>query len=353
MMHLVKVDNLTRRGWIRSAGLLAVLPVVLAVVFSSCSKPQAPVIKEWELYQDPFYGFELQYPKGWMVNAEANRIKIYLSQEAATHFFDPASGGKSGVEVLFGFEKFSAVGVGTLDAYKAQTKEKVAGIGVVGAEKPATLGKESGTEISYTSKINKSTTIFGRRTIVARDSVFYYLNLAGFNDDYTLYAAVFDTVLNSIRLPLPKIKSKDPNEAAKPSPEVSKYVGEFFDLQYPANFEYKLPAKKGETIFAVNIKGLREDSDIMIDLLPAKKLTVDKVFDQNKGKFNPKSTGDATIDGNRAKYLTASPASNIERKVYFIVKNDKVYRIILTWNRPMSGDFQPAFEKAVASLKIK
>jgi hypothetical protein len=346
MMHLFK-------RWNPTVNILVAVFSMLALVFSSCNKPQAPVIKEWELYQDPFYGFELQYPKGWLVNAEANRIKVYSSQEVATHFFDPASGGKIGVEILFGFEKFSAVGVGTLDAYKVQTKEKLSGIGVLGAEKPGILGKEAGEEIAYTSKINKSTTIYGRRIIAARDSVFYYVNFSGFNEDYTLYAAAFDTVLNSIRLPQPKSKSKDPNEAAKPSAEVSKYTGEFFEIQYPYNFQYTLPAKKGETIFALQIKGLREDSDIMIDILPAKKLTVEKVFEQNKGKFKPKTMGDATIDGNPAKYLTTSPAPNIERRVYFTVKNDKMYRVILTWNKPMTGDFQPAFEKSVASLKIK
>ncbi|HLF20603.1 MAG TPA: hypothetical protein VI704_07420 [Bacteroidota bacterium] len=346
MMHLSK-------GWNPTVNILAAVFVILALIFSSCGKPQAPVINEWELYQDPFYGFELQYPKGWLVNAEANKIKIYSSQEAATQFFDPAAGGKIGVEILFGFEKFSAVGVGTLDAYKGQTKEKLSGIGTVGAEKPAILGKEAGEEVLYSSKINKSTTIFGRRIIAARDSIFYYVNLAGFNDDFTLYSAVFDTVLNSIRLPQPKAKSKDPNEAAKPSADFTKYTGEFLDIQYPYNFQYTLPAKKGETIFALQIKGLRADSDIMIDILPAQKLTVEKVFEQNKGKFNPKSTGDATIDGNPAKYLTTSPASNIERRVYFTVKNDKMYRVILTWNKPMTSDFQPAFERSVASLKIK
>jgi hypothetical protein len=346
MMHLFK-------RWNPTVNILAAVFIMLAFVFSSCNKSQAPVIKEWELYQDPFYGFELQYPKGWMLNAEANRIKVYSSQEVATQFFDPASGGKNGVEILFGFEKFIAIGVGTLDAYKGQTKEKLFGIGALGAEKPATIGKEAGEEIAYTSKINKSTTIYGRRIIAARDSVFYYVNFAGFNDDYALYAAVFDTVLNSIRLPQPRAKSKDPNEAAKPSADVSKYTGEFIDIQYPYNFQYTLPAKKGETIFALQIKGLREDSDIMIDILPAKKLTLEKVFEQNKAKFKPKTMGDATIDGNPAKYLTASPAPNIERRVYFTVKNDKMYRVILTWNKPMTSDFQPAFEKSVASLKIR
>ncbi len=346
MMHLSKRSILTMN-------LLAALVAVLALMCSSCSKPQAPVIKEWEVYQDPFYGFELQYPKGWLVNAEANRIKIYSSQEAATWFFDPASGGKNGVEVLFGFENFSAAGVATLDAYGAQTKDKLSGIGTVGDEKPSTLGKEAGKELSYSSKISKSVTIYGRRIITVRDSVFYYVNFAGFNDDYQLYGSVFDSVLSSIKLPKPKV-AVNKVDASKPSAELTKYAGEFFEIQYPDNFEYGFPAKKGETIFSMNIHhSIRQDCAIQVDVLPAKKLNVAKVFDQNKDKFKPKSTTDTKIDGLDAKYLTYAPEAKVAGRAYFAVKDDKVYRFVVTWYLPMASDYVPAFEKAIASIKIK
>ncbi len=333
--------------------LLAGMLVVLALALSSCSKPQAPVIKEWDLYQDPFYGFELQYPKGWLVNAETNRIKIYSSQEAATWFFDPSSGGKSGVEILFGFENFATAGVSTLDAYAAQTKDKLSGIGVIGVGQPDSLGREPGQKISYSSKISKSVTIYGRRIIAMRDSVFYYVNFAGFNEDYDLYASVFDSVLSSIKLPKPKVAVTKVDES-KPSADLTKYPGEFFEIQYPDNFEYTFPAKKGETLFSMNIHHkFRQDCAIQIDILPAKKLTVNKVFEQNKGKFNPKSTKDIKIDGLDAKYLTYAPQPKIAGRAYFVVKDDKVYRLVVTWYLPMADDYVPAFEKAITSIKIK
>ena len=345
-MHLSKYR-------IPTMNLLVAVFVVFALIFSSCSKPQAPVVKEWELYQDPFYGFELQYPKGWLVNAETNRIKIYSSQEAASWFFDPASGGKSGVEILFGFENFATAGVTTLDAYTAQTKEKLSGIGVVSGEQQTTLGKEPGEQLSYSSKISKSVTIYGRRIISMRDSVFYYVNLAGFNGDYDLYAAVFDTVVNSVKLPKSKVPVNKVDES-KPLADLTKYPGEFFEIQYPDNFEYTFPAKKGETIFSMNIHHkIRQDCAIQIDVLPAKKLTVAKVFDQNKEKFKPKSISDTKIDGLDAKYLTYAPEPKVNGRAYFVVKNDKVYRLVVTWYQPMAADYVPAFEKAISSLKIK
>ncbi|MGA7160397.1 MAG: hypothetical protein WBZ48_05305 [Bacteroidota bacterium] len=345
-MHLSKHSILTMN-------LFAAVLAVLALMLSSCSKPQPPVVKEWDLYQDPFYGFELQYPKGWLVNAEANQIKIYSSQEAATWFFDPTSGGKNGVEILFGFENFATAGVTSLDAYATQTKEKLSGIGVISGGQPAELGKEQGQEIIYSSKISKSVTIYGRRIIAMRDSVFYYVNLAGFNEDYDLYAAVFDTVLSSIKLPKPKVAVTKVDES-KPSAEWTKYPGEFFEIQYPDNFEYTFPAKKGETTFSMNIHHkIRQDCAIQIDMLPAKKLTVAKVFDQNKGIFKPKSTSDTKIDGLDAKYLTYAPEPKVAGRAYFVVKDDKVYRFVVTWYQPMAADYEPVFEKAISSIKIK
>jgi len=346
MTHLFK-----RRFF--SAVLFGAASVLLAVALNSCSKPQRPVIAEWDTYQDPFYGFELQYPKGWLVNAETNRIKIYSSQEAATWFFDPSSGGKNGVEILFGFENFAATGVSTLDAYEAQTKDKLSGIGAIDADQPATLGTEPGHVISYTSKIAKGVTIYGRRIIAVRDSVFYYVNLAGFNDDYQLYSGVFDTVLASIKLPRPKVVVNKVDED-KPSADLTKYAGEYFQIEYPANFEYTFPPKKGETIFSMNIHhNLRQDCAIQIDVLPAKKLNVAKVFEQNKDKFKPKSTNDAKIDGLDAKYLSYAPEAKVAGRAYFVVKDDKVYRLVVTWYLPMAADYTPVFDKAIASIKIK
>ncbi len=329
--------------------------MIFALLLSSCGKKQIPPpdIKEWQEYKDPFYGFELQYPKGWIVNAEGNRLKIYSSQEAATKFFDPASSGDGGVEIIFDSEKFSAAGSSDLTSYKTQTKEKISGLGEVGKEEPTTLGGETAEAISYESKLSSKVSIFGKRIITARDSVFYYLNIAGFNDYYTVYQPIFETMINSVKLPKPKPKTNDPNEIVKPSAEVTKFSNEFIEIQHPDNFEVSYPQKKSDVTFVMNIQGLRQDCNILIDMQSAKKASLDKVFDENKGKYKPTKTGTAKIDGVDAKYLNTSPAASIERKVYFAVKNDKMYRIILTWYKPMSSDFLPAFEKAVASLKLK
>jgi acyl-coenzyme A synthetase/AMP-(fatty) acid ligase len=58
-----------------------------------------------------------------------------------------------------------------------------------------------------------------------------------------------------------------------------------------------------------------------------KALAVEKVVEQNTGKFRgasaPKTT---TVSGEKAMYLNYSPAKDVSSRVYFMVKNDKVYR---------------------------
>lgn len=332
---------------------LSMAAALAALLLSSCGKPKPPVITEWALYENEFYHFQFDYPKGWLVNDEASRVKIYSSQDAASRFFDPTQEGDGGVEILFGFENFKDAGASTLDGYLQATKQNLANIGQVQAEQPATLGGEQGMMIPYVSKISSKKTIYARRYITMRDSVFYYMNFAGFNDDYELYKAVFDTVLASVKLPRPK-PAKGSVDETKPSQELVKYAGDVIEMKYPDNFEAKFPPKKGEIQFSVSFSGYRVDCTIEADMQPAKKLTVDKAFDQSKKVFtNIRTTGDVTIDGNAGKYLDCAPTPTIERRAYFTVKNDKLYRFIFTWYKPMTSDYWPVFEKCLASVKIK
>jgi hypothetical protein len=332
---------------------LSLLILGTALFIASCSKPAPPEVKEWAFYQNT-YGMEFQYPKGWQIIDEASTIRIYPSPDVAARFGPPpAEDATAGVEIRFGSEKFKAVNMGTLAAYKESALAKIKEANTLDKEWSMTIKNLPAEVISYHAKISSRTTIYGKRIVLAYDSSFYFLNYEGFNTDYEGFQPFLDSMVASWKLPKPKENYKDPNEASKPSAEVARYQSELIEIQYPDNFECTPAAKKGKTEFAVNIQGLRQDCNIAIDVFPAEKLSVDKVFEQNKAKFNPKSAGDVKIDGNAAKFLVTSVNASIDRKVYFTVKNDKVYRIILTWFKPMGADFLPAFEKSVATLKLK
>lgn len=333
--------------------LISLLILGASLFTASCSKPAPPEVKEWAFYQDA-YGMEFTYPKGWLRIDEGSSIRIYPSPEVALLFGPPPQeDATAGVEIRFGSEKFKAVNMGTLGAYKDAAVAKIKEANTLDKEWQMTVKNLPAEVISYHAKISARTTIYGKRIVLAYDSAFYYLNFEAFNTDYEGFLPYVDSIVTSWKLPKPKENYADPNAASKPSAELSRYQNDVIEIQHPDNFECKPVAKKGKTEFAVNIEGLRQDCNIAIDMFPAEKLSLEKVFEQNKGKFNPKSTGDVKIDGNDAKFLVTSVNATIDRKVYFTVKNDKVYRVILTWYKPMAADFQPAFEKAVGTIKLK
>ena len=127
---------------------------------------------------------------------------------------------------------------------------------------------------------------------------------------------------------------------------------------HPDNFTVTpVSGNKGGAINTLHVEGLRKDCTIDIDVFPMKtdkgQVKFDRFFEDNKSKFSPKSTKDVKVDGMDAKMITASPAAQIDRKVYFVAKGERIYRVILTWYKPMGKDFQPAFESVVASMKLK
>ncbi|MFZ4621009.1 MAG: hypothetical protein ACOYNS_10640 [Bacteroidota bacterium] len=346
--------------------LMLALAAVLAGSLTSCKKKvELPVIAEWDTYQDPINGMEVQYPKEWMRATDPKRTKISSSQTVADKFFELYSQGSTtvnaeqgGVEIEITSEKFADINVGTLEAYKATTMENFSAL-KLGGEQAATLGKENGFKFSFKVKVGKETSLQGEKIIVAHDSAFYTVTISGFNEYFEVYKPLLDKVVESIKLPKPKISYKDPNAAALPSAEVTKFSNDFVEFEHPDNYEVSMPKeKKGGALHTLHLQGLRQDCTLDLDIFPTKtdkgEVKFDKFVEDNKAKFKPKSSVSAKIDGANATVVTATPpAKDIERSVYFTTKGDKIYQVVVTWYKPLTNDFKPAFDKVVASLKLK
>ncbi len=345
--------------------LITVLLLGSAGFLSSCKKEiPPPNVTEWVTHQDPINGMEIKYPSGWILNADPKNTKIYSTQEVAGKFYEAYSTGttevgedEGGVEMTMAVESFKEANAGTLEEYKKTTLENYAPFNL-GNEQAITIGKEQGISYSYSVKVGKNTTLSGRKMIVAHDSSFYTVSITGFNDYFPVYTAVLEEIVASIKLPKPKETFKDPNAASLPSPETSTFANDFVEFMHPDNFTVTpVSGNKGGAINTLHVEGLRKDCTIDIDVFPMKtdkgEVKFDRFFEDNKSKFSPKSTKDVKVDGMDAKMITASPAAQIDRKVYFVAKGERIYRVILTWYKPMGKDFQPAFESVVASMKLK
>ena len=344
---------------------ILVLIVMLSLTITSCrKKAELPVVTEWETYQDPITGSEVQYPKGWKYETDPKRIKIYSSQTVADKFYEFYSQGSAivnseqgGVEVEISSEKFTDVKVGTLEEYKAKTIESYGPLNLSN-EQPVSFGKQNGVKFTFGVKVGKETNLRGEKWIVAYDSAFYTVSISGFNEYFEVYKPLLEKIIESLKFPKPKISYKDPNAASLPSSEVTKFSNDFVEFEHPQNFDVTMPKeKKSGAVHSLHIEGLRKDCTFDLEIFPTKtdkgEVKFEKFVADNKAKFKPKFTGSDKIDGITAVTITAaSPAKDIERKVYFVTKGERIYQIVITWYKPMA-EFHPALEKIVASLKLK
>lgn len=323
------------------------------VALQGCGKKEgATSIAGWERFQDPYFKVTFTHPKGWHTVTEGGKVSFYTSEGSVQKFFDPTmKGSEEGAQLVVSYERMDTLQ--SLESYADEIKTSLSSAGfVIKTVEPATFEGNPATKITYSGKFEGGSKLQAVRVVTIKDTVVYSATYAAFNDFFTPNAAVIDSFLASAQLAKPKAASTaaDPNI---PSAEYEKFSNPVLDISYPNNFEIAIPQPKGEVQFSLQIKGYRQDCFIVIDGRPAKGLTVEKVYEQNAKSFKPTSKGETTIDGAKALYVNYSAMKNTESRAYFIVKNDKFYRVIMNYYQPSKKDLLPAFEKTIASLHIK
>lgn len=338
------------RGFSKNLAVLAGAAALACFTLNACQqKPKVAAIAGWERYQDPYFKVQFMYPKGWHTAPEGGKVSFYTSRDAVQKFFEQVEG----VEFVVAYAKLDSTQPQTLEAFAQSLQKDLNESGYeVNPPEARTIDETPATVLHYRGRFSEKTYISVLEAIAIKDSVRYSFKYSALNEMFTPYRAVFDTLLASARLPrLVAVSQTDPS---LPSPEFTEFDNKFLRISYPANFEPATPAPKGETQFSLDLKGYRQDCTIRIDVLPAKGLTVEKVVEQNAGKFRGASAPrTATLSGEKALYLNYSPAKDVSSRAYFMVKNDKVYRTIMNYYTPMRDEFLPAFEKTVSSLQVK
>ena len=325
--------------------LLGALLISALLIACGPEKKMAPVaVGEMEEYKDPGIGFRISHPKGWVVNAEVGRARFYNAPEVDKKFLDPTSVGALGVEISVNVTK-TADPAANIKEFKDDMVES--GI-VIKQEDTVTVAGLPGKKIVYAANYGGGNIIYGHHVLVAVDSTVYDLGFAGFGDHYNAYAAVYDASLNSFKPPKPKVKGRD---ETLPSETFAEHDAKIFKFQYPDNFNFTNPLK-GKNELVLELRGYRQDCTIRFDVFGAQGLTVEKVFNQNKGKYKAKSTGRRTIGGTTAHYVVDAPTPQVERRTYFTVKNDKVIRITMNWYKPQRNDYLAAYDKVLSSIKF-
>jgi len=220
---------------------------------------------------------------------------------------------------------------------------------VVGKEEPITLDGKAGSRVPYTARYSTNVQETGEHIYIAMDTLLYDIQAAGFSDLFTAYKAVFDASISSLQFPKPAVKGRDPN---LPAESFTDGQSKLFSYEYPENFNFESIAKH-ENEEAISLRGPNKSCSIQFIVFGAKGLTLEKVFAQNKGSFHGATTGKATVGGLPAMTLTYSPTKDVERRFYFVVRNDKVYRITMDWFKPQRADYLAAYDRVIASFKFR
>jgi hypothetical protein len=324
------------------------LSLLAAILLIGCGeKKMEPVaVGEMQEYKDPGFGWSLSYPKDWpVVNAEVGRARFYNATGVDSKFRVPNEPGTIGVEISVDVIK-------TGDA-ASQVAKNIAEMKTnqfqVQPEEKVTVNGIEGTKVKYAANWGKGSIIRGHHVYLAKDSLLYDLGFAGFGQFYDAYAAVFDASLSSFKPAKQKEKERD---ETLPSESYSTFNGKAFSFDYPENFNSTNPTK-GKYDEVAEFRGVRQDCSIRFDVSAAKGLTLEKVFQQNKGLIRGGVPGKATVAGQPAMTLTGAVTKDVVRRMYFIVKDDKIIRITTDWYKPQTDQYNAAYDKVIASVKLK
>lgn len=317
-------------------------------IFIACQekKVEPVVVGEMSEYKDPAYGFHIQYPKDWKQLGTTGRALFARSQEVANKFQEPSTGEEGGqVSVsVVQYEGKSAPEI--IEAGKEELKQ----IAQLQSDQVISVGGKDATKVPYSIQVTSKKSIVGYEIYVPGDTAMYKLDFAGFGQDQAnAHNGLFDAMLKSFQLPV--IQAKESDEWA-PSTTTETLNSPYFTLQYPDNMNF-VSAKKGNNDYVVELRADRLDCSVHLDVFGAKALTVEKVWEQNKGKYKARASGETTIDGNKAFWVDYSVMANISSRAYFVVKNDKVIRTTLNWFAPQKDIYFTAFESMVKSIKLK
>lgn len=329
---------------------LLTLLAALAVLFlaAGCGKTEvAPVpVGKMNEYKDPGFGFTIQYPENWKQLGTTGKALFTESQDMASKFIDPSKGIEGGRVLVEAIPFAGRIPENLIAAAKDTLRDQQV---EMGPEAAVTVGGRSSVKAPYSIQATTKSKIFGYEIYVPGDTAMYKLTVEGYGDQFNAYAAVFDAMVKSFVVPIVVAKSPDTWAAA---PTSSTLDSKFFTMSYPDNMEF-VEVKKGNNDYVVELRADRLDVSLHIDVFGAVGLTVDKVWEQNKGRYKTRGNGETTIDGLKTFWVDYSPMANVGSRAYFTVKNDKVVRTTMNWHTPKREVYFPVLEGMVKSLKLK
>jgi hypothetical protein len=329
------------------------LACLLLTVWIGCAKKaEAPKIAGYVENTGDRQILGFKYPQGWVIVQDGSgRYTAYSSQDVVERFYDYTVKGRDGGRLIVSMEKMDTLR--TLDESINRLKNDLSGSGFDISEITAkSVQNVPGTQVHYSGFVDAKNKLEAIVVVAVKDSFLCTVKYEAFNKFFPGYRSVFDTALATFRFPV-SAKDMKPEDLAKPSTTFKPFENNLIKLSMPDNFNPSFPQVKTPVEFSMELKGYRADCTLRIDVMPAQKLSIEKIVEQNAKFYKESSRGEVTVDGLKSTFLNYSPAKGINSRVYFMVKNDKIYRVIFNYFAEMKAEFLPAFEKTIGSITVK
>lgn len=336
--------------------LAALFLFAAALTLSSCSRDEdmTPVQPgETVTYKDMVYKFSFKAPKAWVAESQPGKKTTYYTTQGAGTRFSKFTEGDYGARIEVGSEENT-----TPETVAESFKNQIDNVEFTGP-KETTLGGKPAIRYDYKVKGDDPNGYAGYRIFGVQDSVVTYFDAATFGAGrMAKYRPVFDLAEKSVTLGYVQTTSPSGQldsaaqarmmEEQKPSDVMKTFDGSGFSISYPENFS------AGSTGKGVAIKGDRNDATIQVDILDAKNTTFDKFVAENATKvYRGAGVGNATVAGQAGKVISYSFNPTVKSRAYFVQKGSNIYRLTVNWPAAMEDAFRPAFEKSIASFKLK
>lgn len=345
------IVNYNKVRVMKKLGILFLSAIFMSLIFTACGeKKQIIEITDLSVYNDAATGFSIKYPVSWQShNNLGERFLSYTTRDVLGRFKDFATEGVQGARIDFQVVKL-AEGQ-TIDTVMSR---KMFDESIYSKPEVVTIDGVKGFKQVYSFPL-KDGTFNGEIYYAQKDpNLVAVIAFEAFAGGFEYYKDKFAEILSSVVLPAQASRSdtvKKVVEAEPPSNNLVTYNGEGFSIKISDNFDVKRP-KTGSYKFEGERRG---DCYILVDITDASKQTdLEKIVQDNKANFGGKDAKATTLGGRKAYVFQYSPGGNINRKAYFAIKESKLFRIIVDWNRVEDKDmFIPIFEKSVASFEFK
>jgi hypothetical protein len=351
----------------KSLKRLAALPasaLMLLMMAAGCgqkSKGPEP-ITGLKSYTDTVTQFKLQYPDNWqIVQKSAGRsFFAYPSKEAQESFkriyASPAEINNSAAQIAVILQPLRGR---VLDSVVFDNMADMVSDTIYKEKKSITIDGQPGYMLRYSYPLADGL-YEGEKYISIKDTSFVtVVEFSAFSSSFAQYKPKFDEILRSVVLasnPVEKKQSTDTlvqnSEPAPPSATLRTVNGTGFSISVPDNFSGKRTQNQG-TLYSSSYQGDRLDCTIQVDVFDASKQNkLAKIVEDNKSKYRATSAEKTTLGGVDAYFMNYSFVKDVQSRVYFAIKGDKMYRVTMNWFTPKKDVYLPAFEKCVATFKI-